>query len=146
MPRRLDWYSRPLRELRPAYLCAMVEFPRLSLHDIVDADLGVRLPMSLRFLEVLAPAQLEDLHFVAAPLRHHGRLDARAGDEGRADLDRLALADQQHFGERQRRAHLERQRFDAQLRARFDAVLFSARLDHCIHESSLTTIRKNLEL
>src|SRR6059036_717474 len=32
----------------------------LPLQDIVYADLGVRLPMALRFLVVLAPAQLED--------------------------------------------------------------------------------------
>src|SRR5690348_15702990 len=83
-PRRLDCESRPLRELPPAFLCAIAfearsgpSFCWLALDDVVDADLGVRLPMALRFLEVLAPAQLEDLHLVAAPMREHRRLDER---------------------------------------------------------------------
>ena len=36
--------------------------------------------MALRFLEVLAPAHLEDAHFVAAAVGHYRRLDRRAGD------------------------------------------------------------------
>src|SRR5437899_3373004 len=39
----------------------------LPLQDIVYADLGVRLPMALRFLVVLAPAQLEDFSFSPRP-------------------------------------------------------------------------------
>src|SRR5437016_2294934 len=76
-PRRFDCESRPLRELPPAFLCAM----DLALNDVVDADLGIGLPMALRFLVVLAPAQLEDAHFIAAPVAEHGRFHERTGDE-----------------------------------------------------------------
>src|ERR671915_566487 len=95
-PRRLDCESRPLRELPPAFLCAMCRFYLLPLDDVVDADLGVRLPMSLRFLVVLAPAQLEDLHLVAPAVRKHGGLHLCAGNEWRADLDAVAGANEQY--------------------------------------------------
>src|SRR2546422_573334 len=105
----------------------------LPLQDIVDADLGVRLPMALRFLVVLAPAQLEDFQFLTASVRHHRALHLGAGDERRADLQVVAFADEQHLVERDRRADFRRQRLDAHLGARLDAVLLAARLDHCVH-------------
>src|SRR5205085_6857969 len=74
-PRRFACESRPFLELPPAFLCAM----SLTLNDVVDADLGIRLPMPLRLLVVLAPAQLEDLHLVAAAVAKHGRSYERAG-------------------------------------------------------------------
>src|SRR5882762_934273 len=121
-PRRFACESRPFRELPPAFLCAIA----LALDDVVDTDLGVRLPVSLRFLEVLAPAQLEDLHLVAAPVGEHRGLHQGAGDERRADLDRIARADEQHLFEREVRADLSGDRLDAQRRARFHAVLLAA--------------------
>src|SRR5207302_5090761 len=69
----------------------------LPLHDSVDADLGVRLPMALRFLVVLASAQLEDAQLFIARLRHHRALHLRAGDERRADLQVVAFADEQNL-------------------------------------------------
>jgi hypothetical protein len=53
--------------------------------------------MSLVFLEVLAAAHLEDLHLIAASVRHDGRLHLRARDERGADLDLVAVADEQDF-------------------------------------------------
>src|SRR5436853_486782 len=106
----------------------------LPLQDIVYADLGVGLPMALRFLVVLAPAQLEDLQFLAAPVRHHRTLHLGAGDERRADLQVVAFADEQYFVERDRRADFSRQRLHAQLRAGLNTVLLAAGLDHCVHE------------
>src|SRR5438552_3731289 len=106
----------------------------LPLQDIVDADLGVRLPMALRFLVVLAPAQLEDFQFLAASVRHHRALHLGAGNERRADLQVVAFADEQYFVERDRRADFSRQRLHAQLRAGLNTVLLAAGLDHCVHE------------
>src|SRR2546427_3787960 len=98
----------------------------LPLQDIVYADLGVRLPMALRFLVVLAPAQLEDLQFLAASVRQHRALRLGAGAERRAHLQVVAFADEQHLVERDRRADFRRQRLDAHLGARLDAVLLAA--------------------
>src|SRR5207302_979795 len=76
----------------------------LPLQDSVDADLGVRLPMALRFLVVLASAQLEDAQLFIACLRHHRARHLRAGDERRADLQVAAFADEQNLVEGYRRA------------------------------------------
>jgi len=82
--------------------------------------------MSLVFLEVLAPAHLEDRHLVAASVRHDGRLDLRARDQRGADLHLVAVADEQDFFERDRGADVGHQRFNAYLRAGFDAILLAA--------------------
>src|SRR3989337_2782686 len=75
-PRRLDCESRPLRELPPAFLCAMFRSPCSgSGDDVVDPDLGVVLAVPLRFLEMLAPPQLEDLDLVAAAVAEDGGRD-----------------------------------------------------------------------
>src|ERR671925_675895 len=79
-PRRFAWESRPFLELPPAFLCAI----SLTLDDVVDADLGVRLPMPLRLLVVLAPAKLENLHLVAAAVAEHGRFHEGSRYERRA--------------------------------------------------------------
>src|SRR6476659_8278121 len=131
-PRRFAWESRPFLELPPAFLCAML----LTLNDVVDAQLGVGLPMPLRFLETLAAAKLEDLHLVAAAVAEHGGLDERAGDERRAHLDALAVADEEHLVERYGRADIGGERLDAKLGARLDAILLAAGFDHCVHRSN----------
>src|SRR2546423_6145827 len=132
-PRRFACESRPFLELPPAFLCAM----SLTLNDVVDADLGIRLPMPLRLLVMLAPAQLEDLHLVAAAVAEHGRSYERAGDERRADLDALARAHEEHLVERDGGADVRGQCFDAKRRAGLDAILLAAGFDHCIHRRNL---------
>src|SRR3954469_22235005 len=128
-PSRFDCESRPFLELPPAFLCAIA----LALNDVVDADLGVRLPMALVLDVVLAAAKLEDLHLVAAAVAEDGRLDQRAGHERRADLDGVAAADEQHLVEGDVRADLGAERLEAELRAGLDAVLLAAGFDHCVH-------------
>src|SRR5207245_7201757 len=98
---------------------------RLTLDDVVDADLGIRLPMALRFLVMLAPAQLEDAHLIAAAVAYDRRSDERARDERRTDLDGLARAHQQHLVERDIGADFGSERLDAELRSRFDAILLA---------------------
>src|SRR3954471_7573121 len=83
-----------------AAACFLVCHSELTLDDVVDVDLGIRLPMSLGFLVVLAPAQLEDAHLVAAAMADDRRFDERARDERRADLDAVARAHEEHLVER----------------------------------------------
>src|SRR5689334_576971 len=130
-PRRFAWESRPFLELPPAFLCAM----GLALNDVVDADLGVVLPMALRFLVMLAAAHLEDLDLVAAAVPEDSGLDERAGDERCAQLDAVTVADEEHLVERDGRAHIRRERLDTKLGAGLDAILLAAGFDHCIHRS-----------
>src|SRR5690606_23392281 len=102
-----DLDAEPLRlrvaAVARAAACLLV-CHELALNDFVDADLGVVLPMALGFLIVLAPAELEDLHLLAAPVREHGRIYLGAGDEGGADLHVLAAAHEEHLAERNARA------------------------------------------
>src|SRR5205814_6771460 len=62
-------------------------------------------------------------------------LDLRAAHRGRADLDSIAFADRQHL-ERQLRAHWLLQLLDLEQVAFLDAVLLSARADHCVHRTT----------
>src|SRR3954469_17452244 len=82
-PSLLAWESRPLRELPPAFLCAMSYSFKcgagLLALDARDLDFRIRLPMALVLLVVLAPAHLENLHLVAAPVREDFRFHARSG-------------------------------------------------------------------
>src|SRR5204863_6197894 len=116
-----------------AAACFLVCHSELTLDDVVDADLGIRLPMSLGFLVVLAPAQLEDAHLVAAAVADDRRLDERARDERRADLDAVARAHEEHLVERNIGADFGSERLDAELRPGLDAILLAAGLDDCVH-------------
>src|ERR1043165_8398338 len=104
--------------------------------------------MALGFLKVLAPAQLEDAHLVAAPVADDRRLDERAADERCADLDGIARADEQPLVERNVGADFGSERPGAELRSGFDAILLAAGLDHCVHGSGFLSdrIRKSREL
>src|SRR6476646_9909250 len=66
-PSRFECESRPLRELPPAFLCAIC-LPRTyaSADDAVDLQLGISLTMPLMLLVMLAAPHLEDRHLVAA--------------------------------------------------------------------------------
>src|SRR5258708_17054133 len=103
--------------------------------DVVDADLGEGLPMALRFLKVLAPAQLEDAYLLAAAVRENRRLDRGAGNQRRAELHRVAGADEQYLAERDRRADIAFKALDADLLPCLNLVLFAARLDDRVHEN-----------
>ena len=89
--------------------------------------------MALRFLEVLAAAQLEDLYLVAAAVRHDGGFHLCSRDERRADLHRIAGADEQHFFKGNGAADVARKGFDPQLFAGLHLVLLAAGFDDCVH-------------
>src|SRR6478752_3995007 len=99
-PSRFECESRPLRELPPAFLCA-IYLPRTdaSADDAVDLQLGVSLTMTLMLLVVLAASHLEDLDLVAAPMRKHCRVDRCSGQRRLAQPDAVTVADHQNLVE-----------------------------------------------
>src|SRR3954451_13727581 len=112
-PRRLPAVSRPLRELPPAFLCAMVGAPgrRSGDRDVADAHDRQQLPVAVAAAVVLAAALLVDDDLLALGLFQHRAGDGRTGDGGRAD-DRVVAADHQHLGEHDRIAGLAGQALD----------------------------------
>jgi len=71
----------------------------------------------------------------AAILGRDGRRDARARDEGLADLDALS-SDEENVAEGHGRAGIARDLLHAELLAFGHSVLLPARLDHSVHGSS----------
>src|SRR5574340_326814 len=65
--------------------------------DIVDAYLGVVLPVPLAFPVMLAAAHLENEDFIAAAVGQHGRLDRGAGNHRGTHRNRLAIRDHQYL-------------------------------------------------
>src|SRR5688572_23325714 len=142
-PRRFDSESRPLRELPPAFLCALVvscSLLRLA-GDRVDAKLGVVLPVPLVLLVMLAPAHLEDLDLVVPTVRNHGGRDGDAGERGRAYANRFA-ADQEDLVEHDLRAHIRGQRFDLEFFSGSDPVLLAPGLDDRVRNHRTETYEK----
>src|SRR5208282_5208633 len=87
-PRRLECESRPLRVLPPAFLCAMNQSPAQLGDDLRDLHIGVRLPMGLLALVVLAAAEFDNTHLVALAMALNRGNHLRRPDVGRADGDR----------------------------------------------------------
>ena len=94
--------------------------------DAGDLELGVILPMSLVLLVVLTTAHLEDIHLGMTTVRDHLGGDLGAGNEGRANLDRLAFADHEHLVKGDFRANVRRYLFYFDLFAGDDAILLDA--------------------
>ena len=90
--------------------------------------------MPLVLLVVLAPAHLEDLHLLAAPVRHDRGLDRRAGDDRLTQTDAFAFADHQHLIEDHFRAHVRRYLFDFEFFAGGNLVLLAAGFYDRVHE------------
>src|SRR6266498_3204612 len=132
-PRRFDCESRPLRELPPAFLCAIAVSPCALADDAVDRDLGVALPVALMPAVVLAPAHFEDLHLVAAAVPDDGCRDARAGKRRLAQTNGVAVADHQHLVQNELCADVGRDELDPEFFSGRNLVLLAARLDHRVH-------------
>src|SRR5689334_7316210 len=134
-PSRLPAESRPLRELPPAFLCAMTLYPSLAASgrdDVRDADHGLELPVAVAPPVVLAPPLLEDDDLLALALLEHGGRHLGPRDGGRPDHRALA-ADHQHLAELDRAAGLALEPLDDKDLVLGDAVLLAAGLDHCVH-------------
>src|SRR5262245_13802486 len=82
--------SRPLRELPPAFLCAIA---LSSARDLVDLDGGESLPVSATAAAGVLPApEAEDDQLLAAAVLDHRPGDRRALHERRAHRDAVPLA------------------------------------------------------
>src|SRR5271169_2802108 len=142
-PSRLACESRPLRELPPAFLCAISGYLLLALrpvdsaYDVVDLEFGKTLAMTLMLLIVLAPAHFENLHPLAAAVGKHGGFHRCAGNRRLAETDRSAVADQQHRAQVDLRPDVGRHQFHPEFFTRGDFVLLAAGLDDRIHRNSL---------
>jgi len=90
--------------------------------------------MALMLLVMLAPAHLENLDLGPAPLGKDLGRDRGAGNEGRADFHRFALADHENLVEGDFRAHFCRYLFYLYLFAGCDAILLAAGFYDRIHD------------
>src|SRR5210317_214145 len=135
-PRRFDSESRPLRVLPPAFLCAMVSRSRSAGLDAGDLQFGVRLAMALALEVVLAAAELDDLDLLAATLRLDGGGDLAAVEVGCADLDVVAIGNQQHLVEFDRPALFAGELLDPDGVALGDPVLLTAAQDDSVHRAT----------
>src|SRR5215471_15576008 len=134
MPRRFDSESRPLRELPPAFLCAISSALRpLSADDAFDLELGVILPMPLVFPVVLAAAHLEDLDLVMPAVADNGRLHRRARHDRLTDSNAFAFTNHQYLVEHDLRADFGRDRFHLELLSGRDSVLLAAGSYYRVH-------------
>src|SRR5690348_15525289 len=105
-----------------------------SADDAVDAKLGVVLPMPLVLLIMLATAHLEDLHLLAAAVRHDRGFHGGAGDYGLTETDAFAFADHQYLIEDHFRAHVRRYLFYLEFFAGGNLVLLAAGFYDRVHE------------
>src|SRR5574341_2485357 len=82
-PRRCPWLSLPLRELPPAFLCAIAPILRLALY-LDDFKRGQLLAGAPQAAVALAPLLLEDQHLLRQPLVDDLRRDLDARQRRRA--------------------------------------------------------------
>src|SRR5579885_147681 len=101
--------------------------------DLGDFHFGVILPVPLFLVVMLAPAMLDDADLVAAAAAGDLGLDAGAGHRRRAELEGLAIGDQQHLVELHRSADFGVQALHAQRFAGGDAILLATGLDDGVH-------------
>src|SRR6186713_2587790 len=143
-PSRLEWESRPLRVLPPAFLCAMSAKSSKNLSkvgsgsacaDVRHLDLGKRLTMSSLPHVVLAAAELDDADLGGLAMANHGGHNLAALQQGLTQLDVGALADQQHFTEFHGGARLGIQLLYSEKAVLGDTILLSAGGDDCVHNS-----------
>src|SRR4029079_19458024 len=100
-PSRFDSESRPFLVLPPAFLCAMTRSRSMttvgSADDAGGLHFGIGLAVRALPQVVLAATEFDDTPLVALAVTLHGRDDFAAAQERRADLDAVALPDQQHL-------------------------------------------------
>src|ERR687891_2306085 len=138
-PSRWPGESRPLRELPPAFLCAiscLLDPSASGYRDLADAQHRLQLAMAALAPIVLAPLLLEHDHLLGLALLQHLGHHLGALDQGRADLQLAAVllvTDHQHLIEGDRLAHLAIEALDLDHLAGGNPILLSAGADHCVH-------------
>src|SRR6266480_7511627 len=149
-PRRFDCESRPLRELPPAFLCAMdrlsAQTAVLCLRNTCDLDFGVGLTMAPEPFRVLAPAQLENHHFLAEAVSDDLRFHRCALHHRRSDLERMTVTHKQDIVEHELAAHSGGALFDPQFLPGGNAILFTPGSDDGVHAGLRGKDLKNTKL
>ena len=95
---------------------------------------------------VLAATELDDADLVVTAVGADRRGDLGAGDDRRADRDRLAITQHQHLVEIDRAARLGIQQLDAQRLALHHAVLLTAGDHDCVHVASSVVLLRSVLL
>ena len=110
--------------------------------DAGDLDLRVLLAMRALAQVVLAATELHDDLLLALAVLLDDGLDLAALEQRRADLDVVAVTEEQHFAELDGRARLSVEFLDLEDGALFDPILFAARGDDRVHrDCSEKTVR-----
>jgi hypothetical protein len=96
-------------------------------------DFSEILAMPLMLLVMLAPAQLENAHFIVAPLRQDFRLHRGSGNQRPAHLEIVTVGDQEHLVKYDFSPDVCRYLFYFQFFAGSDAVLLAAGFYDRVH-------------
>src|ERR1700730_17799543 len=133
-PKRFECESRPLRVLPPAFLCAIERNSCENLSDDGDdLHIGIRLPMGLLTLVVLAPAKFDYSNLVALAMALDRGNDLGAADVRRSDRHGSTGTHQEYLIEFDASALIRIELLDTHHSTFLDAVLFTARGNHGIH-------------
>src|SRR5690625_269591 len=135
-PRRRPAESRPLRELPPAFFCAIASVSSAADGDVSDADARQLLTMAHGTTVVLATLLLEDDDLLVAGLLDDLRAYHGAGHGRRADGHPIVAADQQHLFKLQAGPSLSGQALDLEHLVLGDPIMLAAGFDHCVHLSA----------
>src|SRR5258706_8935308 len=129
-PRLWPWLSRPLRELPPAFLCAIRAIPPLGYFK--DFERRLQLAVAALPAVALAPLHFKDQDLFRLALVHDLRRDFDVRESRRADFDLAVAAGHEHVGEHNPIADLARQTLDLHHVSGRDAVLLAAGPDNHI--------------
>src|SRR5690625_2552511 len=135
-PRRRPAESRPLRELPPAFFCAIASVSSAADGDVSDADARQILTMPQGTAIVLAALLLEDGDLLAASLLHDLCAHHGAGHGRRTDGHAVVATHQEHLFELQAGPSLSGQALDLEHLVLGDPILLAAGFDHCVHLSA----------
>src|SRR5260370_19335339 len=139
-PRRCALESRSFLELPRPFLCAISHLSE----SLVHRDLREVLRVADGSLVLFLALELEDDHFVAAPVTGNRALHAGFTQSGAGDQFIRVVHHGQHAAERDLRANVARERFHLDHVARSNAVLLSAGFNHCIHNCPRLSLKCGL--
>src|SRR3990172_96591 len=129
-PRLCPWLSRPLRELPPAFLCA-IALPLLRF-DRGNLQRGLVLPVALLPAIAFPSFLFENSDLFSAKLIDDLAGNFGIGHQRRADLDFAVVTDEQDIAQGHFFAQLPGQLFNSNDVAFSNAVLFAAGSNDCI--------------
>src|SRR5712692_1666281 len=127
------------------FMCHGLPFcsgPALCLCDAGDFDFGVGLTMAPEPFRVLAPAQLENHHFLAEAVSYDLRFHRGALHHRGSDIERLTVTDEEDLVENEFTAHGGGELLDPQLLPGGNTILFTTGSDDRVH-ADLRAVEKD---